>query len=118
MIPKKLNVLYSKTNRPYYDGRHRVWKVEIPGWGTEEGPLLYVAGEFAKSALVYPFNTSETIGKDYSNHEHSFNGVIEGLFMDPMGFTLEGFEEYYSKQEIEMLNAIQAKLLEYEENNI
>ena len=115
MIPKTPNELYSKTNRPYYDGRHRVWKVDIPDWGTEEGSLLYVAGEFARTSLVYPFNTSETMGKEYSDHEHSFNGVIENLLIDPKGFSIEGFEDYYSRQEIEMLTAIQKKILEHEE---
>lgn len=39
-------------------------------------------------------------------------GVLESLLDDPEGFSIQGFEDYYSKQEIEMLEAIQKKLRE------
>ena len=45
---------------------------------------------------------------------HCFEGVIEALLNDPVGFTVRGFEEYYSSQEKEFLAKIQKKiLLEY-----
>jgi len=34
------------------------------------------------------------------------------LLDDPEGFSIQGFEEYYSKQEFEMLEAIQRRLKE------
>ena len=43
---------------------------------------------------------------------HTFEGVLSDLLEDPQGFTIEGFEEYYSQQEQEMLAAVQKKLLE------
>ena len=45
-------------------------------------------------------------------HDHYFEGVLEALLDDPEGFSIRGFEEHYSKQEIEMLEAIQRKLRE------
>ena len=36
--------------------------------------------------------------------------MLEALLGDPEGFSIEGFEQYYSAQEIEMLNKVQAKL--------
>ena len=69
---------------------------------------------YAWSGLYFPYNTSETKGKDYSGHEHSFEGVIHALLEDPEGFTIEGFEDHYSQQEQEMLAAIQRKLLKRE----
>ena len=43
-------------------------------------------------------------------YDHSFEGVIRALLEDPEGFTIEGFEDYYSAQEQEMLTDIQEKL--------
>lgn len=54
------------------------------------------------------------ITKEYSGHAHSFEGVIQALLDDPAGFSIAGFEEFYSKQEQEMLLDIRNKLM----NNI
>jgi len=40
-----------------------------------------------------------------------FEGVIRALLDDPEGFSIEGFEEYYSLQEREMLSEVQERLL-------
>jgi hypothetical protein len=45
-------------------------------------------------------------------HDHYFEGVLEALLDDPEGFSIQGYEEYYSKQEMELLEAIQRKLKE------
>ena len=112
MINKKINRAYKRSYRPYYDKRHKLWKVDFPDRFSEEGSLLYVASEYAYTGLVFPYNTSSTKDKDYDGHSHSFEGVISALLEDPNGFTIEGFEEYYSVQEKEMLQAIQKKLRE------
>ena len=64
--------------------------------------------------LAYPYNVAVTAGKEYSGHAHSFEGVIQALLDDPAGFSIAGFEEFYSKQEQEMLLDIRNKLM----NNI
>ena len=100
--------------RPYYDKGAGTWRVDFPDRDSEEGGLLYVASEYAWSGLYFAYNTAETAGKEYSGHEHCFEGVIQALLDDPLNFTIEGFEDYYSQQEREMLAAIQKKLLEQE----
>lgn len=103
----------SKKNKmiPYYDRGRRRWRVEFPNRSPEEGDLLYVASEYAWCGLYFPYNTTQTMDKEYSGHSHSFQGVIHSLLDDPDGFTIEGFEEYYSKQELEFLDTLQRKLL-------
>ena len=97
--------------KPYYDRGIKTWRVDFPDRDSEEGDLLYVASEYARTGLYFPYNDSETTGKEYSGHTHSFDGVILALLDDPTGFTIAGFEVYYSQQEREMLASIQKKLL-------
>ena len=100
--------------QPYYDEGAATWRVDFPDRESEEGDLLYIASEFARTGLYFPYHDSATAGKEYSGHAHSFDGVIQALLDDPSGFTVSGFEEYYSGQEREMLRAIQNKLLSQE----
>ena len=101
-----------KNYRPYYDKRKRCWRVDFPDRNSEEGDLLYVASEFIQSGLYYPYRNSATRACKYNEHDHTFEGVLMALLDDPKGFTIEGFEEYYSKQEIKMLWDVQKKLQE------
>ena len=102
--------------RPYYDRGAATWRVDFPDRDSEEGSLLYVASEYAWTGLYFPYNTSETKGKSYSGHEHSFEGVIHALLDDPEGFTIKCFEDSYSQQERDMLTAIRKKLLQEEKS--
>ena len=101
-----------KSFYPYYDRKRRIWRVEFPDRDAEEGDLLYVASEFARTGLYFPYNDSTTRTKDYCGHSHGFEGVLAALLDDPAGFTIDGFEKYYSDQERKMLKAIQEKLNE------
>ncbi len=101
-----------KNLRPHYDRRRKRWRVDFEDRDSEEGGLLYVAGEFAKTGLYFPYNDSETRGREYPGHAHSFEGVLHALLDDPAGFTVEGFEEYYSEQERGMLRAVRERLRE------
>ena len=108
MLSEGINNRYKASNRPYYVETAQLWKVDIPGWGIEEGDLLYVASEYARAGLIFPYSTSYT--KDRHGHAHYFEGVLEALLGDPEGFSIEGFEQYYSAQEKEMRNKVQVKL--------
>ena len=112
MLPKTINDLYSKTNKPFYDELQHTWKVDIPGWGIEEGELLYVIGEYTRSGLWYPFTKAKPAEGGYQHHEHTFTGIVEALLSDPSDFSVAGFEENYSKQELDLLEKLQTKLLE------
>ena len=103
-----------KNLRPHYDRRKKTWRVDFEDRHSEEGGLLYVAGEFAKTGLYFPYNDSETKGREYPGHAHGFEGVLHALLDDPAGFTIEGFEEYYSEQERDMLRAVRERMLEIE----
>lgn len=111
MLSKDINDLYSKTNKPFYDELQRTWKVDIPGWGVEEGELLYVIGEYTRSGLWYPFTKAELAERGYQHHEHTFTGVVEALLSDPSDFSVAGLEEFYSKQELDLLEKLQTNLL-------
>ena len=74
------------------------------------GCLLYVAGEFARTGLYFPYHDSAE--REYGGHAHSFEGVLHALLDDPEGFTIEGFEESYSEQERDMLRAVRERLRE------
>ena len=101
-----------KRYKPNYDRRRKCWRVDFLDRDSEEGDLLYVASEFARTGLYFPYNDSQTKDREYSGHAHYFEGVIRALLDDPEGFTIKGFEEYYSAQEQEMLAAIQKRLQE------
>ena len=102
----------SKINKylPYYDRRKRKWRVEFPDAHAEEGDLFYVACEYAHTSLYFPYNTTQTKDKEWDGHSHSIDGVIHSLLEDPEGFTIEGFEEYYSKQERDFLAMLQSRI--------
>ena len=95
---------------PHYDRMKRCWTVDFLDRDAEEGDLLYVASEFARTGLIFPYNTSRSKDSEYHEHSHGFEGVIRALLDDPDGFTIEGFEKYYSEQERKMLADIQSKL--------
>ena len=101
-------------DRPYYDREAQTWRVDFPDRPSEEGSLLYVLCEFARAGLYYPYNDTQTRGKPYPGHGHAFEDVLRALLDDPKGFEVRGFEEFYAGQELELLDAIQKKLLQTE----
>ena len=107
MIDNNINEQNRNSYRPYYDRKDKCWRVSFPDRDAEVGDLLYVAGEYALKCL---YHTMKAVGGD--GHAHNFEGVLEALLNDPEEFSIQGFEEYYSKQEIEMLEAIQKRLRE------
>ena len=76
----------TKNFRPRYDRRKKTWRVDFEDRDSEEGGLLYVAGEFAKTGLYFPYNDSGTKGREYPGHAHSFEGVLHALLDDPAGW--------------------------------
>ena len=94
---------------PYYDSINKVWKVTME-YGDEEGDAIYIASEFIKGGLIFPFHSEETKKEKYHNHCHEFSEVVEYLLKRPEYFSIAGFEEYYSKQEREMLLVLKEKL--------
>ena len=103
--------------KPYYDGRSGKWKLDIPDFGTEKGDLAYIACEFVRTSLYHPFHYGEPPQEgEFEAHSHSFSGALQYLLQNPENFSLEGHEEYYSAQEIELINAFRKKLIEADQN--
>lgn len=94
---------------PHYDSVSRTWKV-VTECGKEEGNALYIASEFIRGGLIYPFHSEPPEKEVHCNHAHEFSSVVEFLFKKPNYFSLEGFEEYYSEQEIDLLVSLRDKL--------
>ena len=101
---------------PYYDSVSRTWKV-VTEWGREEGDAVYIASEFVKEGLYYPFYSEPLEQGNQYNHVHEFAKVVEFLLKKPEYFSINGFEEYYSLQERELLDRIIKKLHIANENS-
>lgn len=56
-------------------------------------------------AIPDPFH-SEPSHKEQHNHRHDFASVVEFLLKRPEYFSIEGFEDYYSQQERDLLSKI------------
>ena len=87
MLSRKRNRQNKSMKRPFYDGHRRVWKVEFADRDPEEGDLLYVAGEYARTGLYFPYRTKDM--KDWQEHAHEFEGVIEALLEEPENFSMD-----------------------------
>ena len=94
---------------PRYDSIDKKWKLTTD-WGEEEGDAIYIATEFVKGGLYYPFHTEPKINDCYQYHVHAFSEVVEFLLRKPKFFAINGYEEFYSKQEIELLENLIEKL--------
>ena len=88
---------------PVFDKEERFWKLETEE-GTETGDALYIASEFAKTGLFYKYKVNGEL-----THEHSFNAVVDDLLRNNGNVSIEGFEEYFSAQELRLLFTLQLK---------
>ena len=100
----KLSKKYIGQKTPIF--QNECWFVDTDH-GVEYGDMMYVFSEFTKSGLIYHYRTSTGI-----DHEHSFEGVMHGLFEDVEEFSIDGYEDEYSNQEKQYLNTIKERLIE------
>lgn len=101
-----------KDSKPYYDRRSDKWKLDISDFGTEEGDLTYIVCEYLRTSLYYPFHYGELRDDGFEAHVHSFSDLLKFVMDDPERLSIEGLEQYYSAQEIELIHAFQKKLTE------
>lgn len=118
VIPKPLcyeeingNELEEKSDKeyPYYDSISKTWKL-ITDCGREEGDALYIASEYVKGGLIYPFHSEVGNNEKYHNHMHNFIDVVALILNKVEYFSIKGFEEYYSQQEKKLLDDLLLKL--------
>lgn len=95
---------------PYFDLNADCWRLD--GDKMEYG-AVGVAKEFAHVGLKYPFfrNSIQPIYAD------SFDDVLHALMKAPEAFCIEGVEEYYGVQELNMLRTVREKMLEIHSKN-
>ena len=94
---------------PHYDRMKKCWAVKVDG-RTETGDILYVVGEYIHDNLFFPFECQERTD-GFQDHEHRFEDVLVALLASPESFSIKGFEDYYSSQEIRLLDKLKEKLL-------
>lgn len=84
----------------------------------ERGELDYVMREFSQYNEAYHFETDEKPAVEgYTDHEHSFAGVLATLPRRPEYFQIKGFEKEYSRQQLEMIRAVREKLISMGKKN-
>ena len=88
---------------PHYDKRSRQWSVNIDD-RTETGSVDYVVSEYIRDGVIYDFGDGD--------HVHSFEEVLMKAIEDPESFSIEGFEDQYSQQELNIINKLVQKLRE------
>ncbi len=59
--------------------------------------------EFACVGLYYPYHLEGFDEKNYQPHAHSFEALVREILENYAIFSIDGFEEYYSKQELEFI---------------
>ena len=72
MIEETINEQNRNSNRPYYDRSEKCGRVTFPDRDAEEGDLLYVASEYARTGLYFPYYTMNALGG--RGHDHYFEG--------------------------------------------
>ena len=102
---------------PHYCKKANEWRCMVSNpWAEreyeEQGNIEYVMGEFTGYNETYDYNWKEEVREDgWQDHEHEFAGVLMTLLRVPEHFSVEGFEEQYSKQQLGMIRAVRKKLL-------
>lgn len=92
-------------------GESDTWVVKTKSQ-IEIGNLDYIASEFVEGGIIYRFHNYNKSGKEgHHNHGHSITAVLDAIIYNPKGFSIEGFENDYSQQERDFLNAFRNKLL-------
>lgn len=94
-----------ENNVPIYDHKEECWKA-----GEEDnekiGSLIELVCEYVGTQMIYPFNDGEA----RPNSANNFDGVLKAALDNPDKVSIDGFEEYYSVQERELLNNLLSKL--------
>lgn len=103
---------------PHYCKRSKEWRcmVDYP-WAEsnyeERGTLEYVMAEFSQYCEIYHFKYEDAPHMEvWQDHEHEFAGVLLSLINCPKHFSVEDFEDEYSKQQLDLMKVVKEKLLD------
>lgn len=67
--------------------------------------------ELIRSSLLYRYIIGDKNNSEYQPHSHTFDSVLHQVYDYPETFSIEGYEEDYSNQEIEFLKSAKKELL-------
>lgn len=99
---------------PHYAKKAGEWRFNI-GEHEVRGELELVMGEFAGYNEIYRYHlhAEETAQEaaGWEDHQHEFNCLLSTLLCMPEHFSVEGYEEDYSPQQIALIKAVREKLL-------
>lgn len=95
---------------PHYCPKSREWRCRI-GKNEVRGSIEIVFEELTRFCEVYDYLVRDNQTTEESWHDHFYSKVMSCLIQMPEHFRVEGFEEQYSKQQIELIKAVQEKLL-------
>lgn len=85
---KERDALFEELHQmPHFDSVSETW-VLVTLNGKEEGDAIYIASEFVKGGLVYPFHSEPSWKEQYHDHEHEFTSVVEFLLQRPYYFMM------------------------------
>ena len=102
------------TNIPFYDKRDDIYRVFFEDRFDEFGDLGYVVGEYIRDGLIYHYRLKGNLmGDEFVDHEHSFAAILEVITdCHGRGFSIKGYEDEYSSQELNIIRKYIAKLKE------
>lgn len=81
------------------------------------GDIEHLMEELTCFCEVYDFKISENEKVKNSWHEHFYQDVLNRLIQFPEHFSVELFEEQYSRQQLELIRAVREKLLDMGKKN-
>lgn len=93
---------------PYFSRNMQKWKVRFHDRAPEFGEPLRVAAEYISMTLCYNYHVN---GEEYG--QQSFSNTIEDIMRnlrDGKNVDIIGYEEQYSKQELEFIEVLIIKM--------
>ena len=68
--------------------------------------LEYTTEEIANFNLTFPYQLKGKEKDDWTHHAHTWHELVQDILEDYEIFSIEGFEEYYSKQEQKFIDKL------------
>lgn len=101
---------------PHYCKNSHDWRCKIGKYETR-GNIETVFEELTQFCEIYDYLVRENQSTEESWHDHFYGDVMQRLIQLPEHFCVDGFEEQYSKQQIELIKAVREKLLSMGKKN-
>lgn len=112
ILDRNFQKKYKEQKVPIFLPKYGLWIVNTTHGLEYMTSISYIASEFLElpgSGLIYHYKDSL---KNAPDHEHTFEGILGHLIDDPKNFSINGYYEEYSEQEICFLRDLKSKLLD------